>query len=131
MAKRVNSKAKGRLGEQKWSRQLNDWGIEARRGVQYQGGPDSPDVVTPSLNIHWEVKYGYPWEKMNPGSKALGDAWEQAYREVPHRRGEVMARRPVVAWKPKGTRVWLLTWLHNDRLVTAVATKELILELGR
>jgi hypothetical protein len=33
-------------------------GFEARRGQQFSGGTDSPDVVVPALpDFHWEIKY--------------------------------------------------------------------------
>jgi hypothetical protein len=33
-------------------------GFPARRGVQYQGGSDSPDIVCPDLaRWHWEAKF--------------------------------------------------------------------------
>jgi hypothetical protein len=31
-------------------------GVDARRGVQFQGGPDSPDVVLDGVAIHVEAK---------------------------------------------------------------------------
>ena len=33
-------------------------GFEARRGQQFSGGTDSPDVVVPALpDFHWEIKF--------------------------------------------------------------------------
>jgi len=49
------SRQKGKAGEREWARTLRSLGVEAERGVQYQGGPDSPDVRS-SLPVHWEVK---------------------------------------------------------------------------
>ena len=52
----MNSKAKGKRGELEVVRMLNKHGFAARRGQQFSGGPDSPDVICPSLDFHWEVK---------------------------------------------------------------------------
>lgn len=55
--KRINSRAKGARGERQWRDELRANGFEARRGQQFCGSPDSPDVVCPSLPwAHWEVK---------------------------------------------------------------------------
>ena len=35
---------------------LKDKGIEARRGCQFSGSPDSPDVVADMPGVHIEVK---------------------------------------------------------------------------
>lgn len=52
----MNSKQKGKRGELEACKIINQvLGVEARRGVQYQGSPDSPDVIT-ALGIHFEVK---------------------------------------------------------------------------
>jgi Holliday junction resolvase len=52
----MNSRAKGKAGELELAAFLRDHGIEARRGVQFSGGADSPDVVTDLPNIHIECK---------------------------------------------------------------------------
>lgn len=52
----VNSKKKGSRGEREFSQFLKERGIEARRGQQYSGSPDSPDVISSLEHIHWEVK---------------------------------------------------------------------------
>ena len=53
----ANSRQKGKRGELEWSAKLNELvpGSNARRGRQYKGTEDSPDVVC-DLPIHWEVK---------------------------------------------------------------------------
>ena len=51
------SKQKGKRGEREAAAELGAiLGVDARRGVQYQGGPDSPDVVLPGVPIHVEAK---------------------------------------------------------------------------
>lgn len=49
------SRDKGKVGEREVANILKDHGYEARRGVQYQGGPGSPDVVG-LPGVHIEVK---------------------------------------------------------------------------
>ena len=49
------SRDKGKRGERELAHVLNEYGYKARRGVQYSGGPDSPDVVG-LPGIHIEVK---------------------------------------------------------------------------
>lgn len=51
------SRDKGKAGERELARVLTAEGFPATRGVQYQGSPDSPDVVVPCLpGIHFEAK---------------------------------------------------------------------------
>lgn len=53
----INSRQKGAVGEREWAAFLSDKGYPARRGQQFSGGTDSPDVVCETLGeIHWEVK---------------------------------------------------------------------------
>jgi hypothetical protein len=51
------SRQKGKRGEREAAAELGAiLGVTARRGVQYQGGPDSPDVVLEGVPIHVEAK---------------------------------------------------------------------------
>ncbi len=52
------SRNKGKRGEREAAKELaRVLGIEARRGIQFQGGPDSPDVSTELDDwLHIEVK---------------------------------------------------------------------------
>lgn len=51
------SRTKGKVGERELAKLLTSEGFTARRGVQYQGSPDSPDVVCECLpGVHFEVK---------------------------------------------------------------------------
>ena len=51
------SREKGKRGEREAAAELGAiLGVDARRGVQYQGGPASPDVVLPGVPIHVEAK---------------------------------------------------------------------------
>ena len=70
----MNSKRKGKAGELEAAAELRRvLGVEARRGVQYAGGPDSPDVVG-LPGVHIEVKRT---ERLN-----IREAIEQAMRDA-------------------------------------------------
>jgi Holliday junction resolvase len=81
----VNSIQKGKAGEREFAAFLRSYGIEARRGQQFAGGNDSPDVVHSIPDIHFEVKRT---EKVK-----LWEWLEQAYRDA---KGE---EAPVIAWR--------------------------------
>lgn len=103
MAKRKNSRQKGSAGERDWSHWLRSQGVEARRGVQYSGGPDSPDVVHEGLpNLHAEVK------RVERGL-CLYQATQQAAEEAPS------GSRPYVAHR-KNRKEWLVTMRAEDWL---------------
>lgn len=52
----MNSRAKGKAGELQFAAYLRENGhVEARRGVQFRGGGDSPDIVG-LAGCHVEVK---------------------------------------------------------------------------
>jgi len=80
------SKQKGKRGEREAAAELGTLlGCNARRGVQYQGSTDSPDVVLEGLGIHVECKRT---ETLN-AYKALEQATNDAGLKVPivwHRR---------------------------------------------
>jgi hypothetical protein len=51
------SRQKGKRGERECASELGSLlGVDARRGVQFQGGPDSPDVVLEGVALHVEAK---------------------------------------------------------------------------
>jgi Holliday junction resolvase len=77
------SREKGKRGEREFAELLREHGYEARRGQQFAGGGDSPDVVV-NLPIHFEVKRT---ESFSPSYLA------QAERDAHP------ANQPVVAWK--------------------------------
>jgi hypothetical protein len=57
MEDEMNSRQKGKVGEREFAALLRQHGFDARRGVQFAGGADSPDVVSPALSwLHIEVK---------------------------------------------------------------------------
>ena len=81
-------------GERQWRDELRANGYVARRGQQFAGSPDSPDVVCDDLPwIHFEVK---AVERLN-----VQDAIDQAI-------GDSGGKVAVVAHK-RGFRRWLVT----------------------
>lgn len=69
------SRNKGKVGEREAAKLIADlFKVEARRGVQHAGGPDSPDIVTGIPDVHFEVKRV---EKLN-----LYTAMDQAERDA-------------------------------------------------
>lgn len=54
----TNSRNKGKRGERQWRDELRANGYPARRGQQFSGSPDSPDVICDGLPwAHFEVKF--------------------------------------------------------------------------
>lgn len=54
---KINSRQKGARAEREAAKELARlFGCAARRGCQFQGGTDSPDVVTDLPGVHLEVK---------------------------------------------------------------------------
>lgn len=92
------SRDKGKRGERLFASLLREHGFDARRGVQYQGSPDSPDVVG-LPGVHTEVKFV---EKLN-----LHSAIEQSKRDAGD--GEM----PIVAHK-RSREEWLVTMRFDD-----------------
>jgi len=70
----INSKLKGKVGELEFVKFLKDHGINARRGQQYKGTPDSPDIISDLENIHWEVKRTEHIQLYKYMKKAIEDA---------------------------------------------------------
>lgn len=103
----MNSRQKGARGEREAAKALKGIGIEATRGVQYQGGKDSPDVRTSLDGVHIEVKRV---ERVN-----IHEWMDQAVRDG----GE---NAPVVMHRKNGTE-WLLTLRLADagRVSEAIA----------
>jgi hypothetical protein len=95
----MNSRAKGARAEREMAKVWSGlFGCEARRGQQFSGGSDSPDVVTSMENIHLEVKRV---ERGNPYG------WvDQAVRDAGSKIPVVLHRR--------NNREWLAIVRLND-----------------
>lgn len=67
------SREKGKRGEREVASLLRTHGYDTRRGVQYKGGTDSPDVVG-LPHIHIEVKRTERLDLYGALSQSKGDA---------------------------------------------------------
>ena len=75
------SKARGKRFERKAAHILTDLlGVPFRRGVQYQGGHDSDDVVSDIDGLHWEMKFV---EKLNIETAMVQSETDAKPDEVP------------------------------------------------
>ena len=90
-SERVNSRNKGKVGEREFASLLREHGFDARRGQQFSGSPDSPDVVSDALAwLHVEVKRV---QNLN-----LTDACVQAEGDCGGKPWVVAHRRNHAAW---------------------------------
>jgi Holliday junction resolvase len=81
----MNSREKGKRGELQWRDELSANGYHARRGQQFSGGADSPDVVCDELEwLHIEVKRTQALNLTAACAQAEGDCggkpWIVAHR---------------------------------------------------
>ena len=71
-------KRKGAAGEREAAREISRvLNADARRGVQFAGGPDSPDVVADLPGVHFEVKRTERLSLWAAVDQAVGDAGEK------------------------------------------------------
>ena len=97
----MNSREKGKRGERQWRDELRANGYMARRGQQFSGSPDSPDVICDELSwLHFEVK---AVERLN-----IEDAMDQARRDAGRVASGGHHKTPVVAHRRRFRR-WLVT----------------------
>ena len=73
----INSKMKGKRGELEVAALLRSHGYDARRGQQFSGSPDSPDVVHSLGGFHIEVKYTEAFNAYKAMEQAEGDCKEE------------------------------------------------------
>ena len=90
----TNSNRKGKTGELDLVNFLKSLGIEARRGQQYEGGSDSPDVLAGGAleNIHIECKR---CEAGNP------------YKWLEQAKSDAGTKTPIVAHRKNG-KDWIV-----------------------
>lgn len=85
------SRDKGKRGEREAAEALREHlGVQARRGVQYHGGPGSPDLATSLPGVHFEVK--------RCESLSLYAAMDQAARDAAGKIPVVLHRRNGKEW---------------------------------
>jgi Holliday junction resolvase len=88
LTKKINSRAKGATGEREIANYFTANGFPARRGQQFSGSSDSPDIVCDSLSgYHFEIKRVdrgvniYDWM-----AQAIKDAGSEKTPVVIHRK---------------------------------------------
>jgi len=89
----MNSRDKGKRGERELAAYLTDHGHPARRGQQFKGGDDSPDVIWPSLPLHFEAKRVERLRLHESVQQAIDDAGQGKVPIVAHKAN----RRPWLA----------------------------------
>lgn len=97
----INSRDKGAAGERELAAKLREHGYETRRGQQFRGGSDSPDVVGVA-GLHIECK------RVERG--ALYDWLDQAVRDA-----GVSGATPVVMHR-RSRRDWVAILRLDDFL---------------
>lgn len=81
------SRQKGKRGERECAAEMKSLlGVSCRRGVQFQGGPDSPDVVLDGVPLHVECKRAESLNVYKALEQAAADAPAHATPVVWHRR---------------------------------------------
>lgn len=77
---------KGKSGEREIAKLIRDYGFAARRGQQFAGGNDSPDVITSIPGTHIEVKRVEALQLYAAMEQASNDAAEGDMPVVLHRK---------------------------------------------
>jgi Holliday junction resolvase len=124
----MNSRRKGKDGELALVKYLKSWGVDARRGQQHRGGPDSPDIIHNIPGVHIECKR---CEDIDIGTKALAEALDQAGDDAGKDFPIVFWKRNSVQYRGKDGKfhrtknTWRVTWWHvasgRGIIVTAAA----------
>lgn len=84
---KINSKQKGNRGEREGAKEwAKVMGCEARRGQQYSGSPDSPDIVQGIKGTHCEVKRVEKFKLYEALEQAEADKAPEEIPVVLHRR---------------------------------------------
>lgn len=100
----THSRNKGKRGELEFAGYLRNHGHEAIRGVQFKGGPDSPDVRCTTLpQVHFEVK------RVESGTATLYKWLAQATKDA------APGKFPVVAHRTNGN-AWVAILPMEDLL---------------
>lgn len=107
----IMSKTKGKVGEREVAALLKKYGFEARRGQQFSGGGDSPDVAHNMDGFHIEVKRSETF--------ALYDALAQA-------NADKKSDEDAIVFHRRNNRQWVVVMEAEDflRLMTTYVYKE-------
>lgn len=106
---RLNSRKKGSRGELELVHHLIDRGFDARRGQQFKGSPDSPDIISDMLTnagIHIECK------RVEAGN--LYNWYEQASKDAGKFVPVVMHRKNDKPWMAILSLDDFLRFIHNN-----------------
>lgn len=93
------SRDKGKRGERELAGILRGYGFDAKRGAQYHGGPDSPDV-TGLPGVHIEVKRTEKLSLYDALAQSRADSGPEEMPVVIHRRNdcEWVVIQPLADW---------------------------------
>lgn len=93
------SRDKGKRGERELAGILRGYGFDAKRGVQYHGGSDSPDV-TGLPGVHIEVKRTEKLSLYDALAQSRADSGPEEMPVVIHRRNdcEWVVIQPLADW---------------------------------
>ena len=106
----INSRDKGARGEREFANLLCDQGFNARRGQQFSGSKDSPDVVCTALSpFHFEVKRVERGNLYDWMAQAERDAGPDKIPVVAHRRN----KEEWVAILPMDDFLKISSWLKD------------------
>jgi len=112
-----SQREKGKRGEREAAAELAAvLGVTARRGVQYHGGPDSPDVVLEGVPIHVECKRTERlslWPAVDQAVADAGESVPMVWHRCNRRESVVVVRTCDLAR--------LVQVLHNAALQNATA----------
>ena len=95
------SRNKGKRGERELAKLLTSRGYPARRGVQFKGGINSPDVICEDLNfLHLEAKWVEKLNLYNAYKQAKADAGLEKVPVVVHKqsRKEILVTMSFFDW---------------------------------
>jgi Holliday junction resolvase len=102
----MNSNQKGKRGEREFAAVMRAAGFNARRGQQFCGSPDSPDVVSSDLNwLHVEVKRE---QRLN-----INAATRQAESDSGDKPFIIAHRRNRSSWLITARATFILAMLHE------------------
>lgn len=85
---KINSRTKGKVAELEFSKFLTERGFPARRGAQFHGGSESPDVVSELPDWHCECKRTETLSLYKAMDQATTDAAGRRTPFVAHRRNK-------------------------------------------
>lgn len=105
------SRNKGKRGERQVRDLFRDVGLTARRGQQFAGSPDSPDVIVPEIAEDWHIEV--KWVEGICGAK-MRAAIQQAQQDA--------GGKAWTVWHKENNCQWLVTLDARDLVRLLAAT---------